>query len=134
LAVMVAMSKKTAREVEAEMGLLDTLLTIVSGRNNISVHLMNDAYKVMVGQPVCPWLDSLPGTGSLRRINGEVMLDVWRFSTTSHLPSIGGAFPCTARISWECEDVIASLTVPCAIKALTGNSVLTTASSRGLTL
>ncbi|OEL16753.1 hypothetical protein BAE44_0022228 [Dichanthelium oligosanthes] len=122
-AVPLITSKKTAREVEVEMERLDALPTIVSGCNNIRVHLTNDAYKAMVGQTVCPWLDTLPGTGASRRINGEVVLEVHRFNTTSRLPSTGDAFPCTARISWECEDAIASLTVPCAVEGLTGNSV-----------
>ncbi|PAN48960.1 hypothetical protein PAHAL_9G415600 [Panicum hallii] len=120
-AVEVAMSKKTPREVEVELELPDALPAIVSGCNNNRVYLANDAYKAMVGQPVCPWLDSLPGAGASRRINGEVVLSVGAFSTTSHLPSIRCAFPCTARISWEREDASASLTVPCAVERLTSN-------------
>ncbi|OEL28328.1 hypothetical protein BAE44_0010652, partial [Dichanthelium oligosanthes] len=123
LALVVAMSKKTTREVEAELELPDTLPAIVSGHKNICVHLTNDAFKAMVGQPLCPWLDSLLGTGVSRRINGEVVLDVWMLSTSSRLPSTGGAFPCTMWILWECEDVIASLTVPCVFEVLTDNSI-----------
>ncbi|KAG2539802.1 hypothetical protein PVAP13_9NG495728 [Panicum virgatum] len=119
--VEVAVSNKTPREVEVELELPDTLPAIVSGCNNHRVYLANDAYKAMVGQPICPWLDSLPGAGASRRINGEVVLSVGEFSNILHLPSTECAFPCTARISWEREDASASLTVPCAVERLTSN-------------
>ena len=120
-AVEVAMSNKTPREVEVELELPDALPAIVSGCNNNHVYLANDAYKAMVGQPICPWLDSLPGAGPSRWINGEVVLSVGEFSNILHLPSTECAFPCTARISWEREDAKASLTVPCAVERLTSN-------------
>ena len=77
----VAMSNKTPREVEVELELPDALPAIVAGYNNNRVYLANDAYKAMVGQPICPWLDSLPGAGPSRWINGEVVLSVGEFST-----------------------------------------------------
>ena len=120
-AVEVAMSNKTPREVEVELELPDALPAIVSGCNNNHVYLANDAYKAMVGQPICPWLDSLPGAGPSRWIDGEVVLSVGEFSNILHLPSTECAFPCTARISWEREDASASLTVPCAVERLTSN-------------
>ncbi|KAK3146962.1 hypothetical protein QOZ80_3BG0275840 [Eleusine coracana subsp. coracana] len=113
-------SNKTAKEVEAEVE-QEACPAIVSGYNN-RVFLVNDAYKAMVGQPVCPWLDSVPGAGASRRINGEVVLNVQTFSPASRLPNTGGAFPCTARISWELDGAIASLTVPCAVERLAGDS------------
>ena len=123
-----AVSKKTAREVEAEMELPGALPAVVSGQHN-RVHLANDAYKEMVGQPECPWLDSVPGAGASRRINGVVVLHVRRFSSpaaasSSRSPPVdtAGAFPCTARISWDCDGAIASLTVPCAVERLAGDS------------
>jgi len=119
--VEVAVSNKTPREVEVELELPDALPAIVAGYNNNRVYLANDAYKAMVGQPICPWLDSLPGAGASRRINGEVVLSVGEFSNILHLPSTECAFPCTARISWEREDASASLTVPCAVERLTSN-------------
>ncbi|CAL4915109.1 unnamed protein product [Urochloa decumbens] len=118
----VAMSKKTPGEVEAELALPDALPAVVSGCNNNRVRLANDAYKKMVGQPLCPWLDSLPGATASRRINGEVVLYVQTFSIMSCLPSARCAFPCTAKISWEHEDGTALLTVPCVVERLTGNS------------
>ncbi|XP_004986877.1 uncharacterized protein LOC101752712 [Setaria italica] len=120
--VEVAVSKKTTREVEAELELPNALPAIVSGCNNNRVHLTNDAYKKMVGQPLCPWLNSLLGAGASRRMNGEVVLYVQMFSIVSCLPSNRCAFPCTAKISWQHEDGTASLIVPCAVEHLTGNS------------
>ncbi|XP_004986768.1 uncharacterized protein LOC101783930 [Setaria italica] len=122
LLVEVVVSKKTPREVEAELALPNALPAIVSGCNSNRVHLTNDAYKEMVGQPLCPWLNSLLGAGAPRRINGEVVLYVQTFSTVSCLQSTWCAFPCTARISWEDEDATVFLTVPCAIERVTGNS------------
>ncbi|TVU21230.1 hypothetical protein EJB05_30855, partial [Eragrostis curvula] len=118
--VKVVESKKTMQEVEAEVE-HDARPAIVSDCHN-RVLLVNDAYKAMVGQPVCMWLDALPGTGPSRRINGEVVLNVQRFCSASQLSNVGGAFPCTARISWERDGAMASLTVPCAVECLTGNS------------
>ncbi|KAM0950442.1 hypothetical protein DsansV1_C04g0041451 [Dioscorea sansibarensis] len=63
-------SKKPAK-VEEELE-LESLPAVVSDSKD-KVRLVNLAYKEMVGQPVCPWLDSV-GAGSSRRINGEVML------------------------------------------------------------
>ncbi|CAL4940186.1 unnamed protein product [Urochloa decumbens] len=120
--VEVAMSKKTPREVVAELELPNALPAIVSGCNNNRVHLTNDAYKKMVGQPLCPWLGSLSGATASRRINGEVVLYVQTFSIISCLPSTRCAFPCTAKISWKHEDGTALLTVPCVVEHLTGNS------------
>lgn len=120
-------SNKTAREVEAELELPGALPAVVSGHRN-RVHLVNDAYKAMVGQPVCPWLDALPGAGASRRINGIVALDVRTFGPAPRLPKNAGsssdAFPCTARITWEHGggSAIASLTVPCAVEHLAGGS------------
>ncbi|CAN6300228.1 unnamed protein product [Urochloa humidicola] len=121
LPVEIPVSKKTVREVKEEMELPHVLPAIVSGRNNNRVHLTNDAYKEMVEQPVCLWLDSLPGAGTSRRINGEVFLHVRTFDTVSCLPIGRCAFPCTARISWDREDAIALLKVPCAVERLSDN-------------
>ncbi|CAD6204178.1 unnamed protein product [Miscanthus lutarioriparius] len=121
----VSVSNKTAREVETELELPGALPSVVSGHHNNRVHLVNDAYKAMVGQPVCPWLDSLPGAGASRRINGIVALDVRTFGPAPCLPNAGSdAFPCTARITWEHGggSAMASLTVPCTVEHLIGRS------------
>ncbi|KAL6647935.1 hypothetical protein ACP70R_015372 [Stipagrostis hirtigluma subsp. patula] len=118
-----AVSRKTAREVEAELERAGAPPAVVSGRDG-RVRLANDAYKAMVGQPVCPWLDAVPGAGASRRINGEVVLSVRPFgaaAAASRPPdAVGGAFPCTARISWERDGAVASLTAPCAVERLDG--------------
>ena len=58
---------KTAAEVEAELE-ADALPAVVSDSGN-RVRLVNDAYKEMVGQLECPWLDA-----ASRTISGEVVL------------------------------------------------------------
>ncbi|TVU21232.1 hypothetical protein EJB05_30857, partial [Eragrostis curvula] len=119
-AAAVAESKKTVKEVEVEVE-QDARPAVVSDCFN-RVLLVNDAYKEMVGQPVCLWLDTLPGAGPSRRINGEVVLNIQTFQPASRLSNAGGAFPCTARISWERDGTMASLTVQCAVERLIGNS------------
>ncbi|KAF8698412.1 hypothetical protein HU200_035151 [Digitaria exilis] len=121
--VGVVKSKKTVMEVVAEMELPHALPTIVSGYHNNRVHITNDAYKAMVGQLICPWLDFVPGVGASRRINGDVVLSVRSFNTGPRLANPRSAFPCTARISWEREDATASLTVPCAVEHLAENAL-----------
>uniref|UniRef100_K3XPS0 Uncharacterized protein n=1 Tax=Setaria italica TaxID=4555 RepID=K3XPS0_SETIT len=120
--VEMAASKKTPREVEVELELPDALPAIVSSCNKTRVHLTNDAYKKMVGQPLCSWLDFLPGARPSRRINGEVVLYVQTFSTMSCLPSTRCAFPYVAKVSWQHEDTTASLIVPCGVEHLIRNS------------
>ncbi|KXG39070.1 uncharacterized protein LOC8066238 [Sorghum bicolor] len=134
----VSVSSKTAREVETELELPGALPAVVSGHHHNRVHLVNDAYKAMVGQPVCPWLDYLPGgagagvSTTSRRINGIVVLDVRKFGPAAAPPrrppdvvggSVDAAFPCTARITWEQGggNAIASLTVPCTVEHLIGS-------------
>lgn len=120
--VEMAASKKTPREVEVELELPDVLPAIVSSCNKTRVHLTNDAYKKMVGQPLCSWLDFLPGARPSRRINGGVVLYGQTFSTMSCLPSTRCAFPYVAKVSWQHEDTTASLIVPCGVEHLIGNS------------
>ncbi|TVT99402.1 hypothetical protein EJB05_55222, partial [Eragrostis curvula] len=118
--LVVAESMKTAKEVEVEVE-RDTRPAIVSDYYN-RVFLMNDAYKMMVEKPVCSWNDALPGGSALRRINGKVVPNIQTFCPASQLPCVGGAFPCTAMITSEHDGTKASLTVPCAVERLTGNS------------
>ncbi|KAH7849163.1 hypothetical protein Vadar_013936 [Vaccinium darrowii] len=73
--------KKKREEVESEVE-SEELPTVVSDSNN-KVRLANSAYKEMVGQPECPWLDSMVAVSSCKRIGGEVML---QFSDTESLP------------------------------------------------
>lgn len=106
--------RMTAEQLEAEIE-RDALPAVISGPGD-RVLRANDAYKALVGQPVCPWLDSLPddSAGASRRINGEVVLDVRRFTSTETIrSSAGGTFSCKSRISWERNGTLTSVAAPC---------------------
>ncbi|KAF5740608.1 hypothetical protein HS088_TW11G00684 [Tripterygium wilfordii] len=85
-------------EVESEV-----LPAIVSDSNN-KVRVANSAYKKMVGQPECPWLDLMEpvagdghsGGHSCRRICGEVMLHL----SNTRVPVSSNGFSCWVRIEW----------------------------------
>jgi hypothetical protein len=71
---VVAMSRKRAREVEAEVE-SDTHPTIMLDSHD-HVLLLNDVYKAMVRQPVCVWLDTLSGADTSWWNNGKVVLNI----------------------------------------------------------
>jgi hypothetical protein len=110
-ATCTAAASKTAVQVEAELE-VDALPAVVSDSSN-RVRLVNDAYKQMVGQPECPWLDAVSATS--RRISGEVALVV---ADQSSLPETYGAFTCTAEIEWEDDGKLTSIAVPCDVSRL----------------
>lgn len=110
-ATCTAAVSKTAVRVEAELE-VDALPAVVSDASN-RVRLVNDAYKEMVGQPECPWLDAVAATS--RRISGEVALVV---ANQSSLPESYGVFTCTAKIEWEDDGKVASIDVPCDVSRL----------------
>jgi hypothetical protein len=110
-ATCAAAVSKTAVRVEAELE-VDALPAVVSDASN-RVRLVNDAYKEMVGQPECPWLDAVAATS--RRISGEVALVV---ANQSSLPESYGVFTCTAKIEWEDDGKVASIDVPCDVSRL----------------
>ncbi|KAL9143879.1 hypothetical protein ABFS82_14G262800 [Erythranthe guttata] len=92
---------KGAEEVE-ELAEAEATPAIVSDSKN-KVRLANSAYREMVGQPECGWLDcaagnSVPG-GAWRRIGGEVSL---QFVDTDLQLSARG-FTCRVKIVWESE-------------------------------
>ncbi|KAM0828392.1 hypothetical protein ACQ4PT_067588 [Festuca glaucescens] len=115
--VKLAACRMTAEQLVAEME-RDVLPAVISDPGN-RVLRANDAYKALVGQPVCSWLGSpsLPGHagGASRRINGEVVLDVRRFNSTDEpaRASTGGAFSCNSRILWERNGTLTSVAAPC---------------------
>lgn len=92
--------KKKREEVESEVE-SEELPTVVSDSNN-KVRLANSAYKEMVGQPECPWLDSMVAVSSCKRIGGEVML---QFSDTESLPVKSNGFSCWVKIEWGSSSV-----------------------------
>ncbi|XP_074588769.1 uncharacterized protein LOC141844664 [Curcuma longa] len=106
-------------EVEAEVE-SDALPAVVSDCRN-RVRLANSAYREMVGQPECPWIDAMvmavdggrgPATRRRpRRISGEVMLDV----EESAMPKTAAGFSCRARIEWACNGRKNCVTAPCSV-------------------
>lgn len=92
---------KKPEEVEEEVE-CEALPAVISDSNN-KVRLANSAYKEMVGQPECLWLDSMvTGDGrfggiSCKRICGEVILHL---SDHSRVPASSKGFSCWVRIEW----------------------------------
>ncbi|KAK4434349.1 hypothetical protein Salat_0597700 [Sesamum alatum] len=92
---------KTRPEEVEEAVEAEAIPAIVSDSNN-KVRITNSAYKEMVGQPECGWLDCAAtkngGGGACKRIGGEVLL---RFEQSEiQIPSTGG-FSCRVKIEWE---------------------------------
>ncbi|KAL5777586.1 hypothetical protein ACOSP7_010512 [Xanthoceras sorbifolium] len=93
---------KKPEEVEEEVE-SESLPAIITDSNN-KVRMANSAYKEMVGQPECSWLDSMVtndgklGGRSCKRICGEVMLHFCD-SEGVHAVSSNG-FTCWVRIEW----------------------------------
>lgn len=110
-ATCTAVVSKTAAEVEVELE-ADALPAVVSDSSN-RVRLVNDAYKEMVGQSECPWLDAVAAAS--RRISGEVALVV---GEPASLPEPHGVFTCTARIEWEYGGKCTSILAPCDVSRL----------------
>ncbi|KAI5354317.1 PREDICTED: LOW QUALITY PROTEIN [Prunus dulcis] len=86
-------------EVESE-----ALPSIISDSHN-KVRMANSAYKEMVGQPECSWLDSMVtsdgrfGGSSCKRISGEVILEL----SEAEVPVSSNGFSCWVRIEWGNE-------------------------------
>ncbi|CAI0464539.1 unnamed protein product [Linum tenue] len=95
---------KKPEQVEEEVE-SDVLPAVISDSNN-KVRLANSAYKEMVGQPECSWLNSMVtmGNGRLgcnsnsccKRICGEVALHL----SDSRVPVSSNGFSCWVRIEW----------------------------------
>ncbi|KAL0695503.1 hypothetical protein Bca4012_062683 [Brassica carinata] len=82
--------KKSPQDVEEEFE-SDDVPAIISDANN-RVRLVNSAYKEMMGQPECSWLDSMVRG---KRICGEVMIRCCE----AKIPENNG-FSCWVRIEW----------------------------------
>ncbi|KAL4284961.1 hypothetical protein GQ457_16G015410 [Hibiscus cannabinus] len=83
-------------DVEAE-----ALPAVISDSNN-KVRLVNSAYNELVGQPECPWLDSMVKGTERRSISnacGEVTLNLFDLV----LPLNSNGFSCWVRIEWGKE-------------------------------
>ncbi|XP_015900487.3 uncharacterized protein LOC107433685 [Ziziphus jujuba] len=95
---------KKPEEVEEEVE-SESLPVVISDSNN-KVRMVNSAYKEMVGQPECSWLDSMVnssdgkvGGSSCKRISGEVVLQL----CDSRMPISSNGFSCWVRIEWGSE-------------------------------
>ncbi|CAN4122546.1 unnamed protein product [Withania somnifera] len=87
-------SMKKPEEVEEEVE-AEALPAVVSDSKN-KVRLTNSAYKEMVGQPECRWLDYMAGN-ACKRIGGEVMLE---FVNSCSVPMSSNGFTCWVKIEW----------------------------------
>ncbi|XP_058069803.1 uncharacterized protein LOC131218933 [Magnolia sinica] len=113
---------KRPEEVEEEVE-SDALPSIVSDSNN-RVRLVNSAYKELVGQPECPWLDSMVGedgtsrTGP-KRICGEVALVL---SDSMEVPISSNGFSCRVKIEWASNGHKIFINAPCDVVRLSCES------------
>ncbi|KAK6245901.1 hypothetical protein QQP08_023036 [Theobroma cacao] len=113
---------KKSEEVEEEVE-SEALPAVISDSNN-KVRLANSAYKEMVGQPECPWLDSMvtvegrAGGNSCKRICGEVMLHL----SDSRVPVTSNRFSCWVRIDWGSDGKKSSINAFCDVIRLSCQS------------
>ncbi|KAK9129700.1 hypothetical protein Sjap_010187 [Stephania japonica] len=113
---------KKPEEVEAEIE-SDVLPAVISDSNN-RVRLANSAYKEMVGQPECLWLDSMVNCGGSlsgsagKRISGEVTLNL----LDSHVPICSNGFSCRVRIEWGRKGEKNFVNAPCDVVKLSCKS------------
>ncbi|KAK7383231.1 hypothetical protein VNO78_28905 [Psophocarpus tetragonolobus] len=94
-----AQTPKKPHQVEQEVE-SETLPVVVSDSNH-RIRMANSAYKEMMGQPLCPWLETTVngGDGNLqcKRISGEVTLRL----CDSNIPISSNGFSCWVRIEWQ---------------------------------
>ncbi|XP_015168594.1 uncharacterized protein [Solanum tuberosum] len=86
---------KKPEEVEEEVE-AEALPAVISDSNN-KVRLTNAAYKEMVGQPECCWLDYMVGN-ACKRIGGEVILEF--LDSSCSVPMSSDGFNCWVKIEW----------------------------------
>ncbi|XP_059461316.1 uncharacterized protein LOC132190362 [Corylus avellana] len=108
--------QKKPEEVEEEVE-SEALPAVISDSNN-KVRMANSAYKEMVGQPECSWLDSMVASSS-KRISGEVMLHL---SDSSVPVSSSNGFSCWVRIEWGSEGKKSSINAFCDVIRLSCES------------
>lgn len=100
---------KKPEEVEQEME-SETLPAVISDSNH-KIRMANSAYKEMVGQPECPWLNSMVTCGASvgNRISGEVML----YLSDAKVPLSSNGFSCWASIEWGSNGSKSSINAFC---------------------
>lgn len=117
-----APAPKKPEEVEEEVE-SEVLPAVISDSNN-QVRMANSAYKEMVGQPVCPWLDLMVTSdgqvqcGSRKRISGEVTLHL----TDSNIPISSNRFSCWVKIEWKTDENQSSVNAFCDVIRLSCES------------
>ncbi|GMN34909.1 hypothetical protein TIFTF001_004964 [Ficus carica] len=116
LASQAAQAPKKPDEVEEEVE-SEILPAVISDSNN-KVRMANSAYKEMVGQPECSWLDSMMMTSSCKRIGGEVVLQL----SDSGLPISSNGFSCWVRIEWGSDENKNSVNAFCEVIRLSCES------------
>ncbi|XP_015935114.1 uncharacterized protein LOC107461163 [Arachis duranensis] len=88
---------KTAEQVEEEVE-SEALPAVITDSKN-RVRMANSAYREMVGQPVCSWLQSVvTGATCTSRICGDVALHL---CGSSKVPVSSNGFSCWVRIGWN---------------------------------
>ncbi|KAE9588472.1 hypothetical protein Lal_00003128 [Lupinus albus] len=127
-ALQCAAKVKRKHEVEEEVE-SETLPAVISDSNN-RIRMANSAYKEMVGQPECAWLESMVSGGGganngrfvqcSKRISGEVTLNLCDSSMVVPISSNG--FSCWVRIEWESEQKKVSVNAFCDVLRLTCES------------
>jgi hypothetical protein len=103
--------RKTPGEVEQEME-AETLPAVISDSQN-KVRLTNSAYKELVDQPVCLWLETVV-KNSCKRLNGEVKLVV----PESMAPDRSTGFTCRVKIEWPFNGIRSYVCAPCDVRRL----------------
>ncbi|XP_016165772.1 LOW QUALITY PROTEIN: uncharacterized protein LOC107608516 [Arachis ipaensis] len=88
---------KTAEQVEEEVE-SEALPAVITDSKN-RVRMANSAYREMVGEPVCSWLQSVvTGATCTSRICGDVALHL---CGSSKVPISSNGFSCWVRIGWN---------------------------------
>lgn len=110
---------KRAEEVEEEVE-SEALPSVISDSRN-KVRLANSAYKELVGQPECPWLESMvmkdgrgKGATAPNRIGGQVVLDL----SDAAVPVSSNGFSCKVKIEWASNGQKIFIIAPCDVMRL----------------
>lgn len=116
----VAQTPKGPQEVEEEVE--SEAFPVVVSDSNHRVRMANSAYKEMVGQPVCPWLESMVNDGAgnpqCKRISGEIALNL----CDSDISTSSNGFSCWVRIEWQAEQKKFCVNAFCDVMKLTCES------------
>lgn len=99
------LARTPKRPHEVEQDVESEAMPAVISDSNHRIRMANSAYKEMVGQPLCPWLDAMMVNGGdgrspqCKRISGEVTLHL----SDSIIPTSSNGFSCWVRIEWQSQ-------------------------------